>query len=77
MSKKDAPWMKGNRSRNNSGPLREKRDDTHMWTIEKQYWKDFDVRSDKHLWTFLKENNIKSLNDLINNDFKNKTWKNT
>lgn len=36
-----------------------------MWTIEKIYWKDFNVRSDMQLWTFLKENNIESLNDLI------------
>lgn len=64
-SKKDAPGMKGNRSRNNDGELRDKRDDTHMGTIEAQYDRDFGVRSDMHLGTFLKENNIKSLNDLI------------
>ena len=63
--KNDAPGMKGCRSRNNNGLLRDKRDDTHMGTIEKQYGKDFNVRSDMHLGTFLKQHNIKSLNDLI------------
>ncbi len=62
---KDAPGMRGNRSRNHDGHLRDKRDDTHMGTIEKQYGRDFGVRSDKHLGNFLKENNVKSLNDLI------------
>ena len=36
-SKHDAPGMKGDRSRNQDGKLRDKRDDTHMGTIEKQY----------------------------------------
>jgi len=64
-SRNDAPGMKGDRSRNKDGELRDKRDDTHMGTIEKQYGRDFGVRSDMRLGTFLKENNIKSLNDLI------------
>ncbi len=67
-TKNDAEGMKGNRSRNNDGELRNKRDDTHMGTIEKQYGRDFDVRSDKELGNFLKENNIASLNDLIHSD---------
>lgn len=67
-SKKDAPGMKGERSRNQDGQLRDKRDDTHMGTIEKKYNRDFDVRSDKQLGNFLKENNIASLNDLIQSD---------
>jgi hypothetical protein len=62
----DAPGMKGERSRNQNGELRNKRDDTNMGTIEKQYNRNFDVRSDMHLGNYLKENNIKSLNDLIN-----------
>jgi hypothetical protein len=61
----DAAGMRGFRSRNQDGELRDKRDDTHMGTIEKRYGKDFDVRSDMHLGTFLEEHNIKSLNDLI------------
>ncbi|MGB4775920.1 MAG: hypothetical protein WBP45_12150 [Daejeonella sp.] len=67
-SKKDAQGMKGERSRNQDGQLRDKRDDTHMGTIEKKYNRDFDVRSDKQLGNFLKENNIASLNDLIQSD---------
>lgn len=61
----DAPGMKGYRSRNQDGELRDKRDDTHMGTIEKQYGKNFGVRDDMQLGTFLKEHKIKSLNDLI------------
>jgi hypothetical protein len=64
--KNDAPGMKGNRSRNNDGKLREKRGDTHIGTIEKQYNIDLDVRSDMHLDTYLEKNDINSLNDLIN-----------
>lgn len=63
---KDAPGMAGNRSRNQNGLLRDKRDDTHMGTIEKQYNRDFGVRSDMELGTYLRQNNIASLNDLIN-----------
>ena len=62
----DAPGMRGHRSRNKDGELRDKRDDTHMGTIEKQYGKDFDVRSDMLLGNYLKKHKIKSLNDLIN-----------
>lgn len=65
---KDAPGMRGHRSRNEDGRLRDKRDDTHMGTIEKQYDRDFGVRSDKQLGNFLKENGIDSLNDLIQGD---------
>lgn len=67
-SKNDAEGMKGDRSRNQNGQLRDKRNDTHMGTIEQQYNRDFGVRSDKELGNFLKENNIKSLNDLIQSD---------
>lgn len=62
---KDAPGMKGYRSRNPSGPLRGKRSDTHMGTVEKTYGKDFGVRSDMHLGTFLKQQGVSSLNDLM------------
>lgn len=61
----DAPGMRGYRSRNKDGELRDKRDDTHMGTIESQYGRDFKVRSDMELGTFLKQNGIASLNDLI------------
>jgi len=62
---KDAEGMRGYRSRDQNGQLRDKRDDTHMGTIEKQYGKDLGVRSDMHLGEYLKQNRIKSLNDLI------------
>ena len=62
---KDAPGMRGLRSRNDDGQLRDKRDDTRMGTIEKQYGRDFGVRSDKQLGNYLRENGVKSLNDLI------------
>ncbi len=65
MRKADAEGMKGYRTRNEDGQLRDKRDDTHMGTIEKQYGRDFNVRSDMQLGTYLKEHGIKSLNDLI------------
>jgi hypothetical protein len=66
MAHKDAPGMRGDRSRDKSGLLRDKRDDTHIGTIEKKYGIDLDVRSDMELGTYLKREGIKSLNDLIN-----------
>jgi hypothetical protein len=63
--KNDAPGMKGCRSRNQNGLLRDKRDDAHIGSIEKQYGVDLKARSDMHLGTYLKEHNKKSLNDLI------------
>lgn len=65
---KDAPGMRGIRSRNKSGPLRDKRDDTNVGTIEEQYNRDFGVRSDMHLGTLLEQTGKKSLNDLIHSN---------
>lgn len=62
----DAPGMRGERSRNRDGLLRNKRDDTLVSTIEKQYGVDFGVRGDMQLGTLLKQKNTVSLNDLIN-----------
>jgi len=62
---KDAPGMRGIRSRNKLGPLREKRGDTKVETIEKKYDRDFGVRGDMQLDTLLKKLHLKSLNDLI------------
>ena len=64
----DAPGMRGNRSRNQDGQLREKRGDTHVGTLEEKYGRDFGVRSDMHLDTLLKQEGVASLNDLINTD---------
>ncbi len=61
----DAPGMRGDRSRNENGPLRAKRGDTHVGTIEKQYHIDFGVRSDMQLKTLLKQTGHDSLNDLM------------
>ncbi len=64
--KNDAPGMKGERGRNDDGQLRQKRGDTHIGTIEKQYGIDLNVRSDMRLDTYLEKNNVNSLNDIIN-----------
>jgi hypothetical protein len=66
MAHKDAPGMRGDRSRDKNGQLRDKRDDTHIGTIEKRYGIDLGVRSDMQLGTYLKREDIKSLNDLVN-----------
>ena len=65
-NRNDAPGMRGFRSRNPHGPLREKRGDTHVESIEKVYDVDFGVRDDMHLDTLLERCNKKSLNDLLN-----------
>jgi len=65
-----APGMKGERSRNPHGPLREKRDDTHIATIERKYDKDFRVRGDMHLDTLLEKRGYNSLNDLLHKENK-------
>lgn len=70
-TKNDAPGMKGQRSRNEDGQLRKKRNDTLVKTIENQYDIDLKVRSDMELGTYLEKNNIASLNDLINGKKKN------
>lgn len=61
----DAPGMRGIRSRNEDGELRDKRNDTHMGTIEQQYNRDFGVRSDMELGTFLEQTGFRSLHDLL------------
>jgi len=45
----NAPGMKGPRSRNITGELRQKRGDTLVGTIEDQYGVDLGVRSDMKL----------------------------
>jgi len=62
---KDAPGMKGYRARNQNGRLRDTRDDKHAGTLEKQYHRDFGVRSDMHLGRLLKKTGMASVNDLI------------
>jgi hypothetical protein len=64
----DAPGMRGDRSRTEHGPLREKRGDTHAGTIEKRYEVDFGVREDMHLDTLLQKTGYASLNDLLHKE---------
>lgn len=61
----DAPGMRGYRSRNDDGELRQKRSDTLVSTIEKKYDVDFGVRGDMHLGTLIINKGVSSLNDLI------------
>ena len=61
----DAPGMRGDRSRNKTGELREKRKDTRVDTIEKQYNIDIGMRGDAHLDTALERHKVKSLHELV------------
>ena len=60
--------MRGIRSRDESGPLRRKRIDTQMGTIEANYDRGFGVRSDMELGNYLRQNGIASLHQLIDSD---------
>ncbi len=62
---KDAPRMKGTRSRNEDGELRRKRGDTQVGAIEKKYHRNFGVRSDMEQENLLRERGAKSLNELL------------
>jgi hypothetical protein len=61
----DAPGMRGDRSRNDTGELRHKRGDTHVGTVEEQYGRDFNARSDMRLDTLLKREGADSLSELL------------
>ena len=62
---KDAPGMRGYRSRNENGQLRDTRDDKHVETLEEQYDRDFGVRGDMHVGELLKQTGMDSVSDLI------------
>ena len=63
---KDDPGMRGYRPRNRTdGRLRDTRDDKHVGTLEKQYDRDFGVRSDMHVDTLLKQTGYSSVSKLI------------
>ena len=66
----DAPGMRGCRSRNEDGRLRDKRDDTLIRTIEKQYKIDLGVRADMKLGTYQEKTGAQSLNDIVHNEVK-------
>ena len=57
--------MNIDRSRNKNGQYRQKRWDTHIWTIEDQYWIDLWVRSDMHRNTYRQKNDIDSIWDAL------------
>lgn len=61
----DAPGMKGNRSRNKNGLLRNTRDDKHVGTLEEQYGLDFGVRGNMHVGTLLEQTGMPSVTQLI------------
>ncbi len=61
----DAPGMKGYRSRDLTGPLREKRSDTLIGTIEREYRVDLNARSDMKLGTLLERRGVTSLKQLL------------
>jgi hypothetical protein len=61
----DAPGMKGERARTDSGTLRQKRGDTRAGTIEELHHVDLGVRSDKLLRNVLRDERVDSLNDLL------------
>ena len=48
--------------------FRQKRSDTKVGSVEKQYGRDFGVRSDKKLGNYLKEQGYKSLSELLRED---------
>ena len=65
---KDAPGMRGYRSRNENGHLRDTRDDKHVSTLEKQYNRDFGVRKDMHVGTLLDQTGKASVDDLVHSN---------
>ncbi len=54
-----------NRMRDENGEIREKNGNTKMGTIEKEYDKDFGVRSDMKLKNFLEQEGYDSLNEVL------------
>lgn len=59
-----------NRDRNKDGQYRQKRGDTHIGSIEEKYGVDFGRRSDMHLETLRRENDGKSLTQILK-DYRN------
>jgi len=66
----DAPRMRGERGRNPSGPLRQKRGDTLVGTIEEQYHVNLNRRSDMKLETLRKELGVTGIDEIIEADRK-------
>jgi len=57
--------MHADRTRDNDGELRQKRGDTHVGNIEREYGVDFGVRSDMRLDTLREKTGLNSIEDLI------------
>lgn len=53
------------RTKTSTGQFSKKRSNTLIWTIEKAYWIDLKVRSDKKLWNHLKDMWYSSLSGLL------------
>ena len=53
------------KTKENQTTFRQKRSDTKIETVEKQYGKDFGVRGDMKLGTFLEKKGYKSLTQLL------------
>jgi hypothetical protein len=62
---KDAPGMKGYRPRDENGELRQKRSDTHIGSLEKEYSVDLGRRSDMKLGTLREELGVIDIKDIL------------
>ena len=57
--------MRGDRSRDENGRLRQKRADTHIGTIENEYDIDLGVRSDMRLDTYRQKTGLNSIEEIV------------
>ena len=57
--------MHTDRTRDDDGELRQKRGDTHVGNIEREYDVDFGVRSDMRLDTLRERTGLDSIEDLV------------
>ncbi len=57
--------MHTDRTRDDNGELRQKRGDTHVGNVEKEYGVDFGVRSDMRLDTLREQTGLTSIEDLV------------
>jgi hypothetical protein len=57
--------MHTDRTRDDDGRLRQKRGDTHIGNIEREYGVDFGVRDDMHLQTLRAKTGLTSIEDLV------------
>jgi hypothetical protein len=62
---KPGSGMRGNRARDESGQLREKRGDTLVGTIETEYGVDLGVRRDMRLDTSRERSGLTSIKDIV------------